>query len=148
METTPFYDVFKRLCDERNVSPSYVVSQIGLAKPNATFWKKGSVPKFETVKKLANYFSVPVSEFATEDDAKWFGDDEGALQTSYEVVNEDDMETRINEILLNYFRELSDDDLWEMIKRFYKFYSRRQKIELYRYARDMAEVHFVGDHEK
>ncbi len=33
---------------------------IGLNKSNATFWKKGSIPKGETLQKLADYFGVSV----------------------------------------------------------------------------------------
>lgn len=53
-----FYDRFIELCKERNVSPSAVMVAIGLNKSNATFWKKGSMPKGETIQKLANYFGV------------------------------------------------------------------------------------------
>lgn len=55
-----FYDRFIDLCKERNVSPSAVMIAIGLNKSNATFWKKGSVPKGETLRKLADYFGVTV----------------------------------------------------------------------------------------
>lgn len=33
---------------------------IGLNKSNATFWKKGSIPKGDTLQKLADYFGVSV----------------------------------------------------------------------------------------
>lgn len=55
-----FYDRFIELCKERNVSPSAVMIAIGLNKSNATFWKKGSVPKGDTLRKLADYFGVTV----------------------------------------------------------------------------------------
>jgi len=55
-----FYDRFTELCRERNVSPSSVMIAIGLNKSNATFWKKGSVPKGDTLRKLADYFGVTV----------------------------------------------------------------------------------------
>ena len=55
-----FYDRFIYLCKKRGVSPSAVMVAIGLNKSNATFWKKGSMPKAETVQKLADYFGVSV----------------------------------------------------------------------------------------
>lgn len=55
-----FYDRFSELCKERSVSPSAVMVSIGLNKSNATFWKKGSIPKGETLQKLADYFGVSV----------------------------------------------------------------------------------------
>lgn len=53
-----FYDRFVGLCKERGVSPSAVMVSIGLNKSNATFWKKGSIPKGDTLQKLADYFDV------------------------------------------------------------------------------------------
>lgn len=63
METTYFYDTFLRLCKEKGEKPSAVVTKIGLSTPNATYWKRGSIPKYETIKKIAEYFSVPVETF-------------------------------------------------------------------------------------
>ena len=53
-----FYEYFRQLCDERGESPTYVVTQIGLSTPNATYWKNGSMPKNDTLRKLADYFGV------------------------------------------------------------------------------------------
>lgn len=55
-----FYDIFSELCKNRGVSPSAVTKAIGLTTANATYWKQGSVPKSETLWKLANYFGVSV----------------------------------------------------------------------------------------
>lgn len=55
-----FYDRFIELCKERGVSPSAVMVAIGLNKSNATFWKKGSIPKGDTLRKLADYFGVSI----------------------------------------------------------------------------------------
>lgn len=55
-----FYDMFVELCKERNVSASFVMKEIGLNKSNATFWKRGSIPKGDTLQKLAQYFNVSV----------------------------------------------------------------------------------------
>ncbi len=55
-----FYDRFIELCKERQVSPSFVMKEIGLNKSNATFWKKGSIPKGKTLQKLSDYFGVSV----------------------------------------------------------------------------------------
>ena len=55
-----FYDIFIKLCKERSVSASFVMKEIGLNKSNATFWKRGSIPKGDTLQKLAQYFNVSV----------------------------------------------------------------------------------------
>lgn len=53
-----FYDRFIELCEAKRQSPSFVVQAIGLNKSNATYWKKGSIPKSDTLHKLADYFHV------------------------------------------------------------------------------------------
>lgn len=53
-----FYEIFVNLCAQKGVSASFVVQQIGLNKSSATYWKNGSVPKGDTLQKLADYFGV------------------------------------------------------------------------------------------
>lgn len=55
-----FYEIFVELCRRKGVSPSFVVQEIGLSKPNAVYWKRGSIPKGDTLQKLADYFGVSV----------------------------------------------------------------------------------------
>lgn len=55
-----FYEQFAGLCKEKNISPSIVAETIGLNRSSVTFWKRGSTPKGETLRKLANYFGVSV----------------------------------------------------------------------------------------
>lgn len=55
-----FYDIFVDLCAKNGVSASFVVQNIGLNKSSATYWKNGSIPKGETLQKLAHYFGVSV----------------------------------------------------------------------------------------
>ena len=63
-----FYENFIRLCKQKGVSPSVAVKSIGLGTPNATYWKKGSTPKMETVKKLAEYFEVTIDDLMSEEE--------------------------------------------------------------------------------
>ena len=55
-----FWDRFIKLCSERNVKPNQVTKELGLSTATATDWKKGSVPRDVTMKKLADYFGVSV----------------------------------------------------------------------------------------
>lgn len=55
-----FYEQFAELCKEKKISPSIVAETIGLNRSSVTFWKRGSTPKGETLRKLANYFGVSV----------------------------------------------------------------------------------------
>ncbi len=53
-----FYDIFIYLCKQRGKSPSAVAREIGLNDSSTTYWKRGSIPKSDTVQKLADYFCV------------------------------------------------------------------------------------------
>lgn len=61
-----FYEKFLQLCKEKNVKPSMVAQAIGLSNSSATYWKRGAIPKLETIKKIAAYFEVPVTDFFNE----------------------------------------------------------------------------------
>ena len=62
-----FYDKFLELCRKKGVAPTAVVTELGLGKSNVTYWKKGSMPKNSTLKKIADYFNVTVDDLLTGD---------------------------------------------------------------------------------
>ncbi len=55
-----FYDNFMALCHNRGISPSRAVTDMGMNRSIATFWKNGTVPKMDTLTKIAEYFGVSV----------------------------------------------------------------------------------------
>ena len=56
-----FYDVFKRLCDEKGVSCNRAATEIGLSNATATKWTKtGATPSGDTLSKIAVYFDVSI----------------------------------------------------------------------------------------
>lgn len=141
METTFFYDTFSRLCRERGEKPSTVVTKIGLSTPNATYWKQGSIPKFETVKKLSEYFGVKPTVFLAEPSLD--EEDESWVQVEYEGLHEGKLEADISEALKTFYSSFSDEDIWQMIKEYYDHYnSRRKRIELLRQAREIDDRQF------
>ena len=63
-----FYENLKRLCKEKkNMSVWQLVDATGLAHANTHYWKKGRLPKVETLKKLAGFLDVPMSELLKEE---------------------------------------------------------------------------------
>ena len=62
-----FYDKFLTLCIKKNMSPSAAAIDAGFSNAAAAGWKKGATPRGSAVKKLADYFGVPVSYFSEED---------------------------------------------------------------------------------
>ena len=57
-----FYENFTRLCRKAGKAPSVVAQEIGLNNSSVTYWKRGSIPKSETLRKLSEYFGVSVDD--------------------------------------------------------------------------------------
>lgn len=55
-----FWKKFYLLCEQKNTSPSKVVSELKIATGSVTKWKNGSTPNGKTLQKLADYFDVTV----------------------------------------------------------------------------------------
>ena len=57
-----FYENFIRLCRKAGKAPSVVAQEIGLNNSSVTYWKRGSIPKSETLRRLSEYFGVSVDD--------------------------------------------------------------------------------------
>ena len=56
-----FYDLFKKLCDDRNISVSKACIEIGLIRSIAAKWKNTKTnPSADVLPKIAKYFGVSV----------------------------------------------------------------------------------------
>ena len=53
-----FFNRFKQLCDERNISVYRACTDIGLNRSAVAKWKNGGKPNGSTAAKLAEYFGV------------------------------------------------------------------------------------------
>jgi transcriptional regulator with XRE-family HTH domain len=64
-----FYDKYAQLCKKRGISMSAAAVEAGLSKSLVTKWKsnKVDVPSPDVLKKLSNYFGMPVSELLGEE---------------------------------------------------------------------------------
>ena len=65
-EILSFYDTFELLCQKKGVTPTGAARDNDISQSVVGMWKKrGSVPKYETLKKLADYFGVDVDDLVT-----------------------------------------------------------------------------------
>lgn len=63
------WDKFKKLCDEKGVKPNNVAKIVGIASGTITNWKNGKcVPKIDKLRKVADYFNVPLYYFLNENE--------------------------------------------------------------------------------
>lgn len=61
------YEVYAELRDKKGVSDYRVSRETGITKSTFSDWKAGrSNPKIEKIKKLADYFGVPIGYFYKE----------------------------------------------------------------------------------
>lgn len=62
-----FFERFKAICDERGTTPNKVVSELGYSNSICSVWKKsGNPPRPDKLKKLAEYFDVPIAYFLAD----------------------------------------------------------------------------------
>lgn len=62
-----FWDIFVKLCSEKNESPTSVVTKLGYSKGTVTHWKKGHTPQAVALRKVADYFSVSIEYLQGEE---------------------------------------------------------------------------------
>jgi transcriptional regulator with XRE-family HTH domain len=53
-----FFKQVEKLCQNKGISITKLISDIGLSCSNATYWKNGSIPRANTLKKISDYFNV------------------------------------------------------------------------------------------
>lgn len=57
-----FWTNFEKLCTEIGKSPNAVAAELGIPSGSITAWSKGTKPRNQTVKKIADYFGVTVQK--------------------------------------------------------------------------------------
>ena len=62
-----FFDNYTKLCELNRVSPTGAAIAIGLSNAAVSKWRKGARPNGKTLKKLAEYFGVSVSQLTGDD---------------------------------------------------------------------------------
>lgn len=87
-----FYDVFKKLCDEKGITPTKASTEIGFSKGSVSYWKskwqqgKDSKPDSYTAAKIADYFGVSVDYLLGRTDDPVDYSDEDLIATQSPAV--------------------------------------------------------------
>ena len=93
-----FFDRVSELCKKRGTSPSAVAREIGLNNSSATYWKRGSIPKGDTLQKLADFFGVSIDYLLGKDDL--YDETEFILNRVVDEYELSEIDRRIVEIFL------------------------------------------------
>ena len=101
-----FFNRFKALCDEKNISVYRACTDIGLNRSAVAKWKAGGRPNGTTAAKLADYFGVTTDYLLEQSDARSSGD-------TARTVSDDD----IKFALFGGDGEITDE-MYEEVKRF------------------------------
>ena len=59
------YEIFEQLCRERGVTARYVATTLGIGQSSFSDWKRGSKPRNDKLKKIADFFGVTVEYLMT-----------------------------------------------------------------------------------
>ena len=106
-----FWETLSNLCNERGVSPNGVCAELGLSNATATKWKNGAVPRQSTLRKIADYFGVPVSVFTGN---------------SVTPQKETEPTAAVDPELLSLIDDMTEEELEEM-KRYAEFLLSKKK---------------------
>lgn len=82
-----FYDTFLYLCNQRGISPSAAVVDMGFQKSVATRWKNGTVPRDANLMKVASYFGV-TTDYLLTGETKKSPDNMSEDEELYELLEE------------------------------------------------------------
>ena len=61
----------KRICTERGTSPTALLKSMGVATSKVALWNGGSLPKQETLVRLAKELDCSVMDFFADDDVPY-----------------------------------------------------------------------------
>ena len=56
-----FWEKYADLCIKKGLSPNSAAKIIGISSGSITKWKQGGTPSYVCMKKISDYFGVPVS---------------------------------------------------------------------------------------
>ena len=99
-----FYERLKAVCDEKDKKITTVVVDCGGNKGSIASWKKGTVPNYTIIEKLAEELDVSVDFLVGKEEIdiqpkKYFGTLDVMLASKYKYIN------------LSCLNEISDDDM-------------------------------------
>lgn len=106
-----FYDHFCRICAEKGVKPTRVVTDLHLSSGNMTNWKRGRKPKTDIAIKIADYLGVSV-DYLLENDNN--------CDPAYKPTDED-----IKFALFDGADNITDE-MYEEVKRFAEYVKQRE----------------------
>lgn len=155
-----FFNKFELLCKEKGMTPTRVARDIGISQQTVSMWKKrSSTPKYETIKKIADYFDVTVEELLDID--KEFTDSilsrrklkntgENKNKIIKELLKEeraenflgliDSAERKSDDAILKNYKNVTEAQLKYVLLLYYSSLNRLGRIEAVKRIADLYEI--------
>lgn len=113
-----FYENFKRLCSERGTTPTAVAKAMGISTSMTANWKKGGVPRADTLQKVADHFGVSTSYLL------------GNVQMDLQHFAEKEKEptVTVDPKLLSLIDSMSEEELADL-ERYAEFILSKKKVD-------------------
>ena len=146
-----FYERFYDFCKNAGVTPTHVARELGIRQSTVSMWKKqNSTPRYETLKRIADYFSISVESLLgfSDDDTEALKQIEDSVVKTTNKSREDVRAFLIEEhiaelphaaynasvissdsMVVEQFQTISDQQLKENLLDAYRFLNRRGRIE-------------------
>lgn len=83
-----FYEKLENLCKNRGITVTSLANELGYSSSAGTTWKKSKgLPRNSTIKKIADYFGIPISYFSDESvDVQTVNDNHGIIGHAHAPV--------------------------------------------------------------
>ena len=145
-----FYNNLEELCKKKKITLAALARELGLSNSATTYWKRGSIPKYETLKKIADYFETTIEELLNLSDSEKMNISSAVYQLTTragkgpeeaskmiierQLVNMEidklvEAERQMDSLIVSSFKDISDDLLKKDILRSYGKLNRRGRIE-------------------
>lgn len=69
-----FWDRFRGLCMERNISPNKTAKELGISKRTITLWRGGVWPHGVLLQRLSDFFGIPAAVLIDTPQYRMLGD--------------------------------------------------------------------------
>ena len=152
-----FYNNLEELCKKKKITLAALARELGLSNSATTYWKRGSIPKYETLKKIADYFEVEVEKLLdidiTEEDVDevskevtLFSREEVKDWLIEEAISDypckiyADAKDNAEKAIVNSFESISEKQLKETLISCYSTLNRLGRIEAVKRIEELAEI--------
>lgn len=152
-----FYNNLEELCKKKKITLAALARELGLSNSATTYWKRGSIPKYETLKKIADYFEVEVEKLLdidiTEEDidevskevtkfsrkeVKDWLIEEAISDYPYKIY--ENAKDNAGKAIVNSFESISEKQLKETLISCYSTLNRLGRIEAVKRIEELTEI--------